>query len=139
MSRSIRKETSSLASGLVGRFGGSSAGFVVAALNAASAESREVVVLRLLSAGILCPRVGLHLLKRQTGRPKRGSPALTVNRVVCPHARGPSVTRGRGRPASAWPNKNQIHCRKVVVFRRYDLVDGGPFSLCVIAWLIGVV
>jgi hypothetical protein len=33
--RSIRKETSSLAFGIVGRFGGSSAGFVVAALNAA--------------------------------------------------------------------------------------------------------
>ena len=35
------------------RFGGSSAGFVVAALNAASAASREVVVLRVLSAGII--------------------------------------------------------------------------------------
>src|SRR5437868_1115178 len=73
MSRSIRKETSSLAFGIVGRLGGSSAGFVVAALNAAPAASREVVVLRVLSAGILCPRVGLHLLKRQTGRPKRGA------------------------------------------------------------------
>jgi len=41
---------------MVGRFGGSSAGFVVAALNAASAKSREVVVLRVLSADILCPR-----------------------------------------------------------------------------------
>jgi hypothetical protein len=41
---------------MVGRFGGSSAGFVVAALNAASAASREVVVRRVLSAGILCPR-----------------------------------------------------------------------------------
>src|SRR5947209_17076611 len=55
MSRSIRKETSSLAFGIVGRFGGSSAGFVVAALNAASATSRELVVLRVLSADILCP------------------------------------------------------------------------------------
>src|SRR5215475_14314085 len=55
MSRSIRKETSSLEFGMVGRFGGSSAGFVVATLNAASAASREVVVLRVLSAGILCP------------------------------------------------------------------------------------
>jgi hypothetical protein len=52
MSLSIRKETSSLAFGIVGGFGGSSAGFVVAALNAASATSREVVVLRVLSAGI---------------------------------------------------------------------------------------
>jgi hypothetical protein len=25
------------------------------------------------------------------------------------------------------------------LFRRYDLVDGGPFSLCVIALLIGLV
>jgi hypothetical protein len=63
MSRSIRKETSSLAFGIVGRFGGSSAGFVVAALNAASAASREVVVLRVLSAGILCPRAGSSALR----------------------------------------------------------------------------
>src|SRR5262249_4155463 len=41
--------------GMVGRLGGSSAGFVVAPLNAASAASREGVVLRVLSAGILCP------------------------------------------------------------------------------------
>src|SRR5215467_14512540 len=61
MSRSIRKETSSLAFGIVGRFGGSSAGFMVAALNAASATSREVVVLRVLSAGILCPLARLKL------------------------------------------------------------------------------
>src|SRR5438105_1118472 len=58
MSRSIRKETSSLAFGIVGPFVGSSAGFVVATLNAASAASREVVVLRVLSAGILCPPAG---------------------------------------------------------------------------------
>src|SRR6516162_3311581 len=67
MSRSIRKETSSLAFGMVGRLGGSSAGFVVAALNATSAASREVVVLRVLSAGILCPRAGLHFLKSKLG------------------------------------------------------------------------
>jgi hypothetical protein len=46
---------------MVGRLGGSSAGFVVAALNAASATSREVVVLRVLSAGILCPLARLKL------------------------------------------------------------------------------
>src|SRR2546422_7723103 len=67
MSRSIRKETSSLVFGIVGRFGGSSTGFVVAALNAASAASRDVVVLRVLSAGILCPRARLHFLKRKLG------------------------------------------------------------------------
>ncbi len=67
MSRSIRKETSSLAFGIVGRFGGSSAGFVVAALNAASAASREVVVLRVLSAGIFVLALGLHFLKRKLG------------------------------------------------------------------------
>src|SRR6516165_5167594 len=61
MSRSIRKETSSLAFGIVGRFGGSSAGFVVAALNAASAASREVVVLRVLLAGILGTRASTTL------------------------------------------------------------------------------
>src|SRR5262249_30462163 len=65
MSRSIRKETSSLAFGIVGRFGGSSAGFVVAALNAASAASREVVVLRVLSAGIYVLALGLHSVKRK--------------------------------------------------------------------------
>src|SRR6266576_3622734 len=65
MSRSIRKETSSLAFGIVGRFGGSSAGFVVAALNAASATSREVVVLRVLSASIYVLALGLHSVKRK--------------------------------------------------------------------------
>src|SRR5262245_33616841 len=66
MSRSIRKETSSLAFGIVGRFGGSSAGFVVAALNAASAASREVVVLRVLSAGAFYVlALGLHSVKRK--------------------------------------------------------------------------
>jgi hypothetical protein len=74
-----------------------------------------------------------------------------------------------GRPAPTEPNKNQIDRRKVVVgalrahwplhhvspndcaakaprsgaahrlFRRYDLVHGGPFGLCIIALLIGVV
>src|SRR6476646_511022 len=67
MSRSIRKETSSLAFGIVGRFGGSSAGFVVAALNAASAASREVAVLRVLSAGIIMSSLGLHFIKRKLG------------------------------------------------------------------------
>jgi hypothetical protein len=62
MSRSIRKETSSLAFGIVGRFGESSAGFMVAALNAASAASREVVVLRVLSAGILSSPKGFTFL-----------------------------------------------------------------------------
>ena len=48
---------------MVGRLGGSSAGFVVAALNAASAVSREVVVLRVLSAGILCPLASTFLTR----------------------------------------------------------------------------
>jgi hypothetical protein len=67
MSRSIRKETSSLAFGIVGRFGGSSEGFVVAALNAASAASREVVVLRVLSAGIFVLALGFQFLNRKLG------------------------------------------------------------------------
>ena len=71
MSRSIRKETSSLAFGIVGRFGGSSAGFVVAALNAASAASREVVVLRVLSAGIYVLALGLHSVKRKLDGPTK--------------------------------------------------------------------
>jgi hypothetical protein len=61
MSRSIRNETSSLAFGMVGRFGGSSAGFVVTALNAASAASNEVVGLRILSADILRPPLPLKV------------------------------------------------------------------------------
>jgi hypothetical protein len=44
-----------------------SAGFVVAALNAASAASREVVVRRVLSAGILRPRARTSLFKRKLG------------------------------------------------------------------------
>src|SRR5262245_31531368 len=50
-SRSIRNGTCSLAPGTYGCFGvvGASTGFVVAALNAASAASRVVVVLRGLS------------------------------------------------------------------------------------------
>src|SRR5215470_1111816 len=66
MSRSIRKETSSLALGTARRCGGSSAGFVVAALNAASAASREVVLLRVLSEGIIYVlALGLHFFKRK--------------------------------------------------------------------------
>jgi hypothetical protein len=42
-------------------------GFVIAALNAASAASREVVALRVLSAGILSPRAGLHFFKNKLG------------------------------------------------------------------------
>src|ERR1700730_14523463 len=57
---------SSLAFGTVGRCGGSSAGFVVTALNAASATSREVVVLRVLSADIL------FMSFRALGYPPRG-------------------------------------------------------------------
>ena len=67
MSRSSRKETNSLAFGMVGRFGGSSAGFVVTVLKAASATSREEVVLRVLLAGILCPLARAYFLA-QTGR-----------------------------------------------------------------------
>src|SRR5712664_4130558 len=78
MSRSIRKETSSLALGIVGRFGGISAGFVVAALNAASAASREVVVLRVLSAGILCPRARASLPKHNWARPYESLRSETV-------------------------------------------------------------
>src|SRR6266851_6229656 len=78
MSRSIRKETSSLAFGIIERFEGSSAGFVIAALNAASAASREVVVLRVLSAGILCPRARLHFLKRKLGGHTKGQFLSTI-------------------------------------------------------------
>src|SRR5262249_9014046 len=83
MSRSIRKETSSLAFGMVGRFGGSSAGFMVAALNAASAASREVVVLRVLSAGILCPLARLHFLKRKLdGQTKARAAQFSARRLT---------------------------------------------------------
>src|SRR6516164_11547729 len=82
MSRSICKETSSFAFGMVGRFGGGSAGFVVAALNAASAASREVVVLRVLSAGILCPLARLHFLK-PSGQTKRRQKRPLFDHLLC--------------------------------------------------------
>src|SRR5437867_11055826 len=78
MSRSIRKETSSLAFGIVGRFRGISAGFVVAALNAASAASREVVVLRVLSADILCHRARASLPKHNCARPYESLRSETI-------------------------------------------------------------
>src|SRR5437660_298563 len=64
MSRSIRNETSSLAFGILGRFGGSSAGFVVTALNAASAASREVAGLRVLSVDIVLPFLGFAEIRQ---------------------------------------------------------------------------
>ena len=76
MSRSIRNETSSLAFGVVGGFGGSSAGFVVTALNAASAASREVVVLRVLSAVIF-----VLALRISVGRIIKASAPWKVCRV----------------------------------------------------------
>src|SRR6266436_1549135 len=79
MSRSICKETSSLVSGIVGRFGGSSTGFVVAALNAASAASREVVVLRVLSAGILCLAL---MLPAPRQKPPQISPIFISDKVT---------------------------------------------------------
>jgi len=91
MSRSIRKETSSLAFGIVGRFGGSSAGFVVAALNAASAASREVVVLRVLSAGIYVPALGLHSVKRKLDGPTK---ACDRRRSQCSIRRRVAAAKG---------------------------------------------
>src|SRR5262245_42023059 len=71
---------------MVGRFGGSSAGFVVAALNAASAAAREVVVRRVLSAGILCCYVvslRLYFLKRKLGgRTKAGDMSALCQKVT---------------------------------------------------------
>src|SRR6266568_3650752 len=51
----MRKDTSSLAFGSDGIFGAGSGGFVVAALNAASAACRGLFALRVLSKGILPP------------------------------------------------------------------------------------
>src|SRR5262245_24689550 len=69
MSRSIRKDTSSFAFGMVGRLGGSSAGFVVAALNAR-----------------------LHFLKRKLGgQTKAGDmPALFQSQPYAPRHEGGS-------------------------------------------------
>src|SRR5207247_11350021 len=94
MSRSIRKETSSLALGIVGRFGGSSAGFVVAALNAASAASREVVVLRVLSAGIFVLALGLHFLNRNLGM-------VTMGWITLGEPSGPGASCGLSRGKGA--------------------------------------
>src|SRR5262249_19989718 len=96
MSRSIRKETSSFAFGMVGRLGGSSAGFVVAALNAASATSREVVVLRVLSAGILCP---LARLKLSVGKFHFEPPSCFTS---LDHLVGEQKKRFRDRERSPW-------------------------------------
>ena len=65
-----------MAFGMVGRFGGSSAGFVVTALNAASAASREVVVLRVLSAVISVLALGISV-----GRIIKASACWKVYRV----------------------------------------------------------
>jgi hypothetical protein len=98
MSLSIRKETSSLAFGTVGRFGGSSGGFVVAALNAASAASREVVVLRVLSEGVIYVlALGLSFLKRKLGGQSGCACADHQPLVVCPRAKSVAdkITRFR--------------------------------------------
>jgi hypothetical protein len=88
MSRSIRKETSSLAFGIVGRFGGSSAGFVVTALNAASAASREVVVLRVLSADIIMSsRWGFTLLNANRAAKAAVARVDHQRLTVCPRAK----------------------------------------------------
>jgi hypothetical protein len=99
MSRSIRKETSSLAFGIVGRFGGSSAGFVVAALNAASAASRDVVVLRVLSAGIYVFPLRLHFLKRQLGARHLGQVRFTLAMSAHPVLRSASAVSA---PPTVW-------------------------------------
>src|ERR1700751_5594171 len=99
MSRSIRKETSSLAFGTVGRCGGSSAGFVVAALNAASAASREVVVPRVRSEGIIYVlALGLHFLKRKLGGQSACACADHQPLVVYPRARSVADKITRFRP-----------------------------------------
>src|SRR4029450_10131852 len=95
MSRSIRKDTSSLAFGIVGRFGGSSAGFVVAALNAASAASREVVVLRVLSAGIFVLALGLYFLNRKLGM-------VTMGWITLGEPSGPGASCGLSRGKARW-------------------------------------
>src|SRR5262245_17880561 len=83
MSRSIRKETSSLAFGTVGGFGGGSAGFVVTALNAASAASREVVVLRVLSAVIffLALRISVGRIIKASA-PRKYAVSVRVGSVI---------------------------------------------------------
>jgi hypothetical protein len=120
MSRSIRKETSSLAFGTVGRCGGSSAGFVVAALNAASAASREVVVLRVLSEGMICVlALGLDFLKRKLGgqsgctcanhQPLVVYPGSDLGKHVLPRnaLQTEKLYRDRGRPLLAlWEDRH---------------------------------
>jgi hypothetical protein len=70
--------------GTVGRFGGSSGGFVVAALNAASAASREVVVLRVLSEGIIYVLAQGFPFLNANWAAKAAVPALTINRLCLP-------------------------------------------------------
>ena len=89
-----------LAFGMVGRFGGSSAGFVVAALNAASAASREVVVLRVLSADIYLLSLGLHFLIRKLDQTKQATCPLCAN----------SVLTRRSKSTASLPSPMLINC-----------------------------
>jgi len=85
---------------MVGRFGGSSAGFVVAALNAASAASREVVVLRVLSADIYLLSLGLHFLIRKLDQTKQATCPLCAN----------SVLTRRSKSTASLPSPMLINC-----------------------------
>src|SRR5262245_53509015 len=135
MSRSIRKETSSFAFGMVGRFGGSSAGFVVATLNAASAASREVVVLRVLSAGILFLSLGLHFLKRRPDEVRLGPDPTEFAQPLDECGDPLAMDRCRGRTANgrhlgrllrrSRPPRNEI--------ASHDVRHGGLPPLCLLA------
>jgi hypothetical protein len=75
--------------GTNGLFGGSSAGFVVTALNAASAASRDVWFY--VSFHILV--LGLHFLKTHTGRPHP-----TLGKVDSPDSTGATLLEKRMGP-----------------------------------------
>jgi len=124
MSRSIRKETSSFAFGMVGRFGGSSAGFVVAALNAASATSREVVVFVFCRQTFYVLSLGSTFLKRKLTRRRQAACPLCANRGLMhrdmrPAIRGPmsiqSVPARSGTKTIDCENSSRVNRRARVM------------------------
>jgi hypothetical protein len=117
-SRSMRKETSSLAFGREGLFGAASGGFVVAALNAASAACSGSLVLRVLSKGINLLQSDQYASALRTSAPANIKPSANPKyRAV----RRSSITRRHYRFAS---------CRDVTGITQMQFFRVGP-GLCI--------
>jgi hypothetical protein len=64
--------------GIIGRFGGSCAGFVVTVLNAASAASLELVIFHALSADIFISSLWASFSEARSPRQAEGWPAVRI-------------------------------------------------------------